>query len=123
MTSYLDESSIVHQTTCPSIAEQNGVVERKNRTLLKIVCVIMFTMHVPKTFWSDVQTATYLMNRLPTQVLSYHTPLEVLSHSSSLFPLPPKTFDCICFVNIPKFDCTKLDPKALKCVFLGYAAN
>lgn len=70
----------------------------------------MFIMHVPKTFWFDaVQTATYLMNRLSTRVLSYHTPLEILSLSSSVFSLPPKTFGCICFVNISKSGCTKLD--------------
>lgn len=50
LSTFLDESSIVHQITYLGIPEQNGVVERKNRHILEITRAIMFTMHVPKIF-------------------------------------------------------------------------
>lgn len=64
MTFFLDMSGIVYQITCPGILEQNRVVGRKNRHLLKIARALMFTMYVLRTFWSEaVQTTVYLMNR------------------------------------------------------------
>lgn len=81
-------------------------------------------MNVPKTFWLDVvQTTTYLMNHLPTRVLGYQTPLEVLFPNSTLFLILLKVFGCICFVHVDKSVGSKLDPKALKCIFLGYSPN
>lgn len=75
----------------------------------------MFEMHVPKTFWADaIHTATFLMNRLPTRVLDYKSPIEVFSPSAPLFPIHPKVFGCICFVHVDKSSSSKLDSKALK---------
>lgn len=53
----------------------------------------MFTMNVRKNFWSDaILTIVYLMNRMPTRVLSHKSLLKILVLGSSLFPLPLKTF-------------------------------
>lgn len=48
-------------------------------------------------------------------------PLEILSCSTLGSSLPPKVFGCICYVHVPKFGRSKLDPKAFKYIFLGYA--
>lgn len=56
------------------------------------------------------------MNKLPSCVLVFKSPIELLSSTSQLFPLPLKNFGCICFVHTHKFDHCKLDPKALRCV-------
>ncbi|RVW27977.1 Retrovirus-related Pol polyprotein from transposon TNT 1-94 [Vitis vinifera] len=88
---YMSHNGILHQTSCVDTPSQNGVAERKNRHLLETVRALMFQMKVPKQFWADaVSTACFLINRMPTVVLKDTRP----------------------FV-------TKLDPKALKCVFLG----
>lgn len=77
--SFLREKGIHHQSTCVDTPQQNGVVERKNKHLLEVSRAIMFSMHVPKYFWSDaVLTALYLINRMPTRVLNYSTPLDYL---------------------------------------------
>lgn len=55
--------------------------------------------------------------------ISFKSLIEVLSPRTPLFSLPRKTFGYICYVSISKSDCTKLDPKALKCVFLGYGVD
>lgn len=122
--SFFDASGIVHQTTCSDTPKQNGVAEQKNYHLWEISHAILFTMNVCKTVWSDaLLTVVYLMNKMPTHVLSHKTPLETLLLSSPLFSLPPKTFGCVCYVHVLKLERTKLDPKALKCVFLGYGTN
>lgn len=66
------------------------------RLLVQVPQNKMFTMNVPKTFWSKVvQTAHFLMYRLLACVLNFCTALDLLSSITHLFPLPPKTFKCI----------------------------
>lgn len=103
---------------------QNGVVGSKNGHLTEIAHTLMFTRNVTKTFWSDaIQIVTYLMNKMPSHVLSFISPTKNRSPKIFLFSLPLKTFGCICYVHISKSDHTKLDQKTLKCVFLGYGAD
>ena len=82
----------------------------------------MFSMQILKPYWREaVLTVAFLINRLPTRVLGKKSPIELLTHSSSLFPIPPKVFGCVSFVHNHYPTRKKLDPRALKCVFLGYS--
>ena len=49
------------------------------------------------------------------------TPYHTLFPTKSLFPVEPKIFGCTCFVRDVRPQVTKLDPKSLKCIFLGYS--
>ncbi|BFG28235.1 hypothetical protein CerSpe_145090 [Prunus speciosa] len=124
LTEFFQQHGIIHQTTTAYTPQQNGIAERKNRHLLDVARSLCFTMQVPKQFWADaVMTAVFLINRMPTRVLDYQTPIKVLSqfHSiPSLLNLPPKIFGCLCYVHVHSIHRDKLDPRALKCVFLGY---
>ena len=88
----------------------------------------MFSMHVPKHLWGDaISKASYLINRMPTHVLQYITPLEGLR---KIFPkckinsdLPLIVFGCTVYVHLPSRLRSKLDPRVEKCVFVGYAPN
>ena len=83
----------------------------------------MLDTHVPKSYWGDaLLTATYLINRMPSRVLDFKTPLEVLSPPSSASKgVSLKVFGCVCFVHVHGPTQGKLDPRALKCVFVGYS--
>jgi hypothetical protein len=83
----------------------------------------MIDMHVPKSYWSNALfTATYLINRMPSRVLNFKTPLEELSPPLSTSKcVSPKMFGCVCFVHIHGLTQRKLDPRALKCIFVGYS--
>ena len=87
----------------------------------------MFTTNVPKYFLGEtVLTASYLINRMPTRVLQYQTPIKVLKNCCYpnirlVSSHPPKIFGCSIFVNTNAQNKTKLDPRALKCLFLGYS--
>lgn len=115
---------ILHQTTCSHTQEQNGVAERKNRILVEMTRAMMLESSVSKLFWPEaIATLAYLLNQLPTKILSHHTPLSILAtHTTvpSILTLPPKIFGCVVFVHIPVSQRTKLDACADKCVFIGY---
>ena len=123
MKSFLSSHGIIHQTSCVGTPQQNGIAERKNRDILEKTRAIMFQMNIPKEFWSQVVlTATYLINRLPSRVLEFKSPLEKLKgRKIDLTHL--RTFGCVCFVHIQSKHRDKLDPRAAKCIFLGYAST
>ncbi|RVW74059.1 Retrovirus-related Pol polyprotein from transposon TNT 1-94 [Vitis vinifera] len=69
----------------------------------------------------------YLINRMSSRVLKFQTPCQTLLKS---FPttrlistVPPKIFGCSVFVHINQQHRSKLDPRSLKCIFLGYSSN
>jgi hypothetical protein len=83
----------------------------------------MYTMNVPKFFWSEaVMTATHLINRMPSRVLGMKTPCEMIFGKNE-FIVPPKVFECTCFVRDHRPSVRKLDPQAVKCIFIGYSSG
>ena len=75
-------------------------------------------MQVPKQYWADaVSTAFFLINRMPSTVLACNVPYNILFPNNSLFPIEPKVFGSTCYVRDVRPHVTKLDPKALKCLF------
>ena len=118
---YIIKHGILHQTSCVDTPSQNGVAERKNRHL-ETAKALLFQMQVPKHFWADaVSTACFLINRMSSSVLSGETPFHVLFPNKTLFPIEPRIFGCTCFVRDVCPQVTRLDPKSLKCIFLGYS--
>lgn len=128
LSTFLVTKGIIHQSTCRDTPQQNGIAERKNRHLLEVTRAIMFSTNVPKYLWGNaLLTACHLINRMPSRVLQYESPVQVLQNnfptSRIITDLPLKVFGCLCYVYIPNVFRSKLDPKAEKCVFLGYASN
>ncbi|KAA3467396.1 Retrovirus-related Pol polyprotein from transposon TNT 1-94 [Gossypium australe] len=71
------ESRIKHQLTNTYTPQQNGVSERKNRTLMDMARCLMFERNLPRSFWAEeVNTIIYLQNRLPTKALLERTPFK-----------------------------------------------
>lgn len=83
---------------------------------------LLFQMHVPKLFWADaILTTCYLINRMPSSILNGSIPYSVLFPSRVLLTVSPRIFGCVCFVRDHRPGNSKLDPKALKCLFVGYS--
>lgn len=121
--SFLSAQGILHQTTCPDTPPQNGVAEMKNRHILEVARSLMYAMNVPKFLWSEaVMTAVYLINRTPSRLLGWKTPYEMLRGVNE-FIVPPKVFGCTCFVRDHRPSVGKLDPRAVKCIFVGYSSS
>ena len=78
-------------------------------------------LNMPKHFWSEaVHTAVYIMNRISTAAVHGMTPEErFTSKKPDVSHL--KVFGCIAYVHVPDELRKKLDPKAEKCIFIGYS--
>ncbi|CAH9116043.1 unnamed protein product [Cuscuta europaea] len=64
---FCDEHGIKHCTTAPYSPQQNGVVERRNQTILEMARCVLKGMGMPTMFWGEaVKTAVYILNRSPT---------------------------------------------------------
>lgn len=74
-------------------------------------------------FWAEaINIAVYLKNRSPTKSLNFKTPFEVFSgYKPRVNHL--RVFGSKAFAHIPKYDRKKLDPKAMKCIFVGYSTD
>jgi hypothetical protein len=125
MKQFLHGQGIIHQTTCLYSPQQNRVAERKNRHLL--VRATLFEANMPLHYWGkSLTTALCIINHIPSRSLDFHTPLDTLNQSlsSPLIPnLPLKVFGCTAFIHIPKHTRHKLQPCALRCVFVGYGLH
>jgi transposase InsO family protein len=65
-----EQAGIKRQFTAPYSPEQNGVVERRNRTVMEMSRSILKCMRVPGCFWGEaVRHYVHLLNRLPTKVI------------------------------------------------------
>ncbi|XP_059315208.1 retrovirus-related Pol polyprotein from transposon RE1 isoform X2 [Lycium ferocissimum] len=118
----LNEFGIYHQTTCVYTPQQNGIAERKHRTILDMARALRFQASIPLRFWGEcVVTAVYLLNRLPSKILKFKSPFELLyNHPPSLEHL--RVFGCLSYAACPKL-VDKLSPRAIPVVFLGYLSN
>ena len=62
---FLNEEGIKHEFSAPYIPQQNGVVERKNRTLIDMARTTLDEYQTPDLFWCEaVNTACHAINRL-----------------------------------------------------------
>ncbi|KAL8112465.1 hypothetical protein AgCh_019970 [Apium graveolens] len=75
---YCEEAGITRQLTAPYSPQQNGVVERRNRTVVEMARSFLKEKSLPAIFWVEaVIYPVYILNRLPTRALSGVTPYEV----------------------------------------------
>jgi len=98
------------------------MVERKHRHILIVAQSLLYQSNLPIHFWGDcVLIAFYLINCLPSPILSDKTPFQLL-----YYQVPSVThlriFSSLCYatVNHPKH---KFDPRVQQCIFIGYPPN
>uniref|UniRef100_A0A2N9HS45 Integrase catalytic domain-containing protein n=1 Tax=Fagus sylvatica TaxID=28930 RepID=A0A2N9HS45_FAGSY len=74
-----ENKGIRRQLTIPGTPQQNGVAERRNRTLLDMVRSMMAQANLPISFWGDaLMAAAYILNRVPSKSVP-STPYELWS--------------------------------------------
>ena len=117
---YLKSEGIRHECTIPKTPEQNGVAERMNRTLVEAVRSMLTGARLSHEFWVEaLATAVYLRNRSPTRAVKGMTPYEAwTTEKPTVAHL--RVFGSVAYAHIPKDERGKLDPKAKKCIFVGY---
>ena len=117
---YLKAEGIRHELIVPKNPEQNGVAERLNRTLVESVRSMSSDAQLPHKFWAEaLSTAVFLRNRSSTSTVTGMTPFQAWSGKKpSVNNL--RVFGCVAYSHIPKKERKKLNPKARRCIFLGY---
>lgn len=116
---YMKTEGIQCHRTAPYTPQQNGVAERKNRTLIEMARCMLIESGMAKTFWGEaVIMANYIQNRLPWKNVE-KTPYEIW------FGTKPsiqhfKKFGSKCFVFVPDEKRRKLDAKAVEAIMVGY---
>jgi len=109
--------------SCSYSPQQNGVAERKNRHIAEIARAMLNEKNLPNYLWAEaVATAVYIMNRTPTAAVHGMTPEEKFTGKKpDVSHL--RVFGCIAYVHVPDEKRSKLDPKAEKCIFIGYSSE
>ncbi|GJW27579.1 putative ribonuclease H-like domain-containing protein [Tanacetum coccineum] len=65
--------------------QQNGVAERKNRTLIEAARTMLADSFLPNTFWAEaVSTACYVLNRVLVTKPHNKTPYELITRNSKM---------------------------------------
>jgi transposase InsO family protein len=117
---FCSKEGIVRHRTCTGTPQQNGVAERMNRTLCDRARSMLSHAGVSKDFWAEaICTACYLVNRSPSMAIGNKTPLEVWSGSPAGYK-HLRVFGCPAYAHVKD---GKLEPRARKCIFLGYEAG
>lgn len=114
---YCRKHGIERHRTCTYTPQQNGVAERMNRTIMEKVRCMLNESGLDEEFWAEAAaTAAYLINRSPCSAVDHNVPEELwLNRKPGYKHL--RRFGSIAYVH---HDQGKLQPRALKGVFLGY---
>ncbi|KAJ9552828.1 hypothetical protein OSB04_016873 [Centaurea solstitialis] len=121
--SFLDFVGITHTFSAPRTPQQNGVVERKNRTLVEAARTMLASSKLPLHFWAEaIASAYFTQNRSLVHKRFMKTPYELV------YNRPPsikffKVFGCECYVKNDKDNLDKFSPKGDEGVFIGYAKD
>ncbi|GJV97986.1 retrovirus-related pol polyprotein from transposon TNT 1-94 [Tanacetum coccineum] len=120
---YFKEEGIEHQTSTPRTPEQNGVVERRNRTLVEAARTMLSASKLPLSFWAEaVATACYTQNR--SIIISTHgkTAYHIINdRKPSIKHL--HIFGCICYITRDGENLDKMKEKGDPCVMVGYSTQ
>ena len=119
---YLDELGITHELSAPYTPQQNGVVERKNRTLAEMARTMLDEYKTPRRFWTEaIDTACHIINRVYLHKFFKKTAYELLTDKKpnvSYF----KVFGAKCWIRDPHHN-SKFAPKAHEGFMLGYGKD
>ncbi|GJU52630.1 putative RNA-directed DNA polymerase [Tanacetum coccineum] len=114
---YLSENGIVQNLTSPYTPQQNGVSERRNRTLLDMVRSMFNLTTLPLSFWDyALESAVRILNMVPTKKVD-KTPYEIW-HGKAPNLSYLKVWGCEAYVKRDSAD--KLQQRSVKCIFVGY---
>lgn len=98
---YYENYGIYRQFTAPYTPQQNGVDERRNRTVIDVARSFLKTMKLPSFLWEEaVLHSIYVLNRLPTRALSGKTLYEVWTRMKPNLE-HKRVFRCVCHMKVP----------------------
>jgi hypothetical protein len=108
---------IKRELATPYNPQQNGVDERKNRTIMEDVKTMIHDQDLCMCLWAEAAMAVvYVQNRLSHSALGLKTPKEMFTGKKPEVS-HLKIFGCPVFIHIPKEKRNKLDHSGKKGIF------
>jgi hypothetical protein len=116
---YFAEPGVRRELTAPYTPQQNGVIERRNQTVVGMARTMLKAKSLPSIFWGEVVTAVvYTLNRMTTKGNGGRTPY-VMWVSSTPAVQHLHTFGCVAHV-MTMGNLKKLDDRSKPAIFVGY---
>nr|GEY50052.1 retrovirus-related Pol polyprotein from transposon TNT 1-94 [Tanacetum cinerariifolium] len=123
LTAYYESVGITHEKTVLRTPQQNGVVERQNRTLVEAARTMLIFSKASMFLWAEVvATACYTQNRSLKHTLYNKTPYELV-HDNKPDLSFLRVFGALYYPTNNSEDLGKLKAKADIGFFVGYAPN
>nr|GEX03087.1 hypothetical protein [Tanacetum cinerariifolium] len=120
---FFKEEGIEHQTSTPRTPEQNGVVERRNRTLVEVARTMLSALKLPLFFWAEaITTACYTQNR--SMIISTHEKMAYHTINDRK-PLIKHLhiFSCTCYLTRDGENLDNMKEKGDQCILVGYSTQ
>ncbi|GJR50933.1 retrovirus-related pol polyprotein from transposon TNT 1-94 [Tanacetum coccineum] len=120
---YFAKEGIRHETSTARTPEQNGVVERRNRTLVEAARTMLSAAKVSLFFWAEaIATVCFTQNR--SLVIPRHekTPYHIINArkpSVKFFHI----FGSLCYIIRDGENLDKMKEKGDACIFVGYSTQ
>ncbi|GJY93393.1 ribonuclease H-like domain-containing protein [Tanacetum coccineum] len=123
MNQFYEKKGILRQFSVARTPQQNGVAERRNRTLIEAARTMLADSKLPTTFWAEaVNTACYVQNRVLVVKPHNKTPYE-LFHGRTPTLSFMRPFGCLVTILNTIDHLGKFDGKADEGFFVGYSLN
>jgi transposase InsO family protein len=120
---FLDEEGIKHELSAPYTPQQNGIVERKNRTLIEAARTIFDEYKTLDSLWAEaINTTCHAANRLYLHKYLNRTPYEAITGKKPSVHYF-RVFGCKCFILNKKPKASKFPSKVDEGFLIGYGTN
>jgi histone deacetylase 1/2 len=114
LNSFFQRIGIAHRVSCPHDHQQNGAAERKHRHIVEVGLTLLANASMLLKFWDEAfLTAVHLINLLPSKVVDYKTPTELLLHETPDYS-SLRVFGCACWPNLRPFNSRKLAFRSMR---------
>nr|GFA84497.1 retrovirus-related Pol polyprotein from transposon TNT 1-94 [Tanacetum cinerariifolium] len=121
LTKFFDEVGITQQFFAARTPQQNGVVERRNRTLVEAARTMFTFTNLPSFLWAEaIATACFIQNCLIIHKRFDKTPYELINKRKPNIKFFC-VFGCRCYLLNDYEDVGKLKEKGDIGVFVGYS--
>ncbi|GJX55664.1 putative ribonuclease H-like domain-containing protein [Tanacetum coccineum] len=123
MSEFCEKKGIKREFSVARTPQQNGVAERRNRTLIEAARTMLADSKLPTTFWAEaVNTACYVQNRVLVVKPHNKTPYELFrGRTPALSFMRP--FGCHVTILNTLDHLGKFDGKSDDGFFVGYSLN
>ena len=123
LNSFCETKGIERQYSAPRTPQQNGVAERRNRTLIEAARTMLADSKLPIVFWAEaVNTACYVQNRIQVGKTQNKTHYELFHKTKPLISFL-KPFGCPCSILNTKTYLGKFESKTQDGFFVGYSTQ